>query len=322
MGRHLWEESRPSSAVQPPPDDHQSADLDEHTPVLFTTGSRFAGLRDRLSALFRVAPHQGDEPRGVDIAWRVKRGAVLCLLVGALLWIGVSLWIRPLPQAQDLGSIKRDDPPIVSDAPEDQASAATAATATATASSKTSATTNASASENASASAPGSSSGSGSTVTVSVQGSVKHPGLYTVASGERWGMVLTKAGGVLKDADIRSINLAEQAQDGQQLYVPKVNETVPPAAAPATGSPAHVPGAPAAADATVGATRQVTSTVVNINLATAAELEALPGVGPALSQRIVEFREQNGPFKSAAELDAVSGIGPAMLKKLEGLIGF
>ncbi|WP_338087420.1 ComEA family DNA-binding protein [Neomicrococcus lactis] len=159
-------------------------------------------------------------------------------------------------------------------------------------------------------------------MTVSVQGSVKHPGLYTVASGERWGMVLTKAGGVLKDADIRSINLAEQAQDGQQLYVPKVNETVAPAAAPTTGSPAHVPGAPAAADATVGATRQVTSTVVNINLATAAELEALPGVGPALSQRIVEFREQNGPFKSAAELDAVSGIGPAMLKKLEGLIGF
>lgn len=322
MGRHLWEESRPSSADQPPPGDQPSADLEEHTPVRFKTGSRLAALRDRLSALFRVAPHQADEPRGVDIAWQVKRGAVLCLLVGALLWIGVSLWIRPLPQAQDLGIIKRDDPPIVSDAPKDQASAASPATTTATASSKTSPTTNVSASENASGSAPGSSSGSGSTVTVSVQGSVKHPGLYTVASGERWGMVLTKAGGVLKDADIRSINLAEQAQDGQQLYVPKVNETVPPAAASATGSPAHVPGAPAAADASVGVTRQVTSTVVNINLATAAELEALPGVGPALSQRIVEFREQNGPFKSAAELDAVSGIGPAMLKKLEVLIGF
>ncbi|GAA2549450.1 hypothetical protein GCM10009861_06550 [Neomicrococcus aestuarii] len=160
---------------------------------------------------------------------------------------------------------------------------------------------------------------------------MKKPGLYTVTSGERWGNVIERAGGILPEADIKSINLAELAQDGQQLYVPKVGEP-PPVAAPGSAS-GSVPGnslddsSTSGANATdsapsVSGTSPVTNTVINVNVASAQELEALPGVGPALSQRIVEFREQNGPFASMAELDAVSGIGPALIKKFEGLVGF
>lgn len=280
MGRHLGVET-----------DQTSERIELRPRRAVAGGSRRRALLGRLQGLFKVAPSQGSGPDGVDVAWRVKRGAVLCLLVGVLLWIGVSLWIRPLPQTQDLGTIKRTEPPVADG--------------------------HATASPGTNSSSPSSSDSQPLTITVSIQGAVKKPGLYTVAGGERWGIILQQAGGILKGADLKSVNLAEAAEDGQQLYVPQVNEA-PVVASPSGGAEASDGGA----QSSVGATKPVTASVVNVNVATQEELQSLPGVGPALSKRIVDFRAQNGPFKSLEELDAVSGIGPALLKKFEGLVGF
>jgi len=130
------------------------------------------------------------------------------------------------------------------------------------------------------------------TVVVSVVGLVAEPGLVTLPAGSRVADAVEAAGGLLPKADPASVNLAAVVADGQQVAV-----GVP--AAPAAG------GGPAAA-AGGGST-------VNLNTAGAAELDALPGIGPVLAQRIVDHREQHGPFQRVEDLQDVPGIGPSIL---------
>jgi len=134
------------------------------------------------------------------------------------------------------------------------------------------------------------------TVVVSVVGQVAEPGLVSLASGSRVADAVEAAGGLLPDADPASVNLAALVADGQQVAV-----GVPGAA------PADVPGA-AAGPGAGGA--------VNLNTADAAALDGLPGIGPVLAQRIVEHREQHGPFRTVDGLLDVPGIGPAILGNL------
>ena len=105
------------------------------------------------------------------------------------------------------------------------------------------------------------------------------------------------AGGPLDNADLDRVNLAAVLRDGDQVHVPALDEDLA-LPTPNTGG------------------------VVRINSASAEELETLPGVGPTMAQRIIDFREETGPFTSMEDLDLVSGIGPAMLEQLEGLIEF
>lgn len=137
-------------------------------------------------------------------------------------------------------------------------------------------------------------SGSGAVevVTVHVAGAVANPGLVGVAAGSRVADAIAAAGGVASDGDLSAINLAATVGDGDQIVVP-----------PKGNGSGPVPGVEADGK-------------VRINAAAASDLEALPGVGPVLAQRIVEYRETHGPFVEVEDLLDVPGIGEAKLASL------
>lgn len=138
------------------------------------------------------------------------------------------------------------------------------------------------------------------TVVVSVVGQVASPGLVSLPSGSRAADAVAAAGGLLPGADPASVNLAAVIADGEQLTI-------------------GLPGAPGRSP-TTGANGSRSATLVNLNTAGAAELDALPGIGPVLAQRIVDFRDRQGPFRSVDALDDVPGIGPAIAAALADLV--
>lgn len=145
-------------------------------------------------------------------------------------------------------------------------------------------------------------------LTVDVGGEVLRPGLYRMASNSRVCDAIRVAGGLTSRGDTAALNLAAFLQDGDKVLVP--GRPLPPAP-PAQPTPAASASAPPAAPSAAQA--------VNVNWASAADLERLPGVGPALAQRIVEYRLQHGYFLRLEDLMQVHGIGP---KKLEALRPF
>jgi competence protein ComEA len=140
------------------------------------------------------------------------------------------------------------------------------------------------------------------TVVVSVVGLVSRPGLVTLQSGSRVADAVAAAGGLLPGTDPASVNLAAVVTDGQQITV-----GVPGTSGGAVGGD-PAPGSPGSGGR------------VNLNTATATELDALPGVGPVLARRIVDHRSAHGPFRSVDELDDVPGIGPAIAAELTELV--
>jgi competence protein ComEA len=143
-----------------------------------------------------------------------------------------------------------------------------------------------------------------SRVVVHVAGAVVLAGVYELRSGSRVDDAVRSAGGMTADAELGRINLAAPLVDGDQIYVPAVGEDVPLLP---SGS------ATAASDSTP-------SGPVDVNRASAGELELLPGVGPATAAAIVAERDRNGPFSSFEELERVPGIGPSKLAGLVGLV--
>jgi competence protein ComEA len=139
-------------------------------------------------------------------------------------------------------------------------------------------------------------------VSVHVIGAVQMPGVYQLPRGSIVQDAVVAAGGPAAKANLAAINLAAGLSDSQQVYVPFVGET--PEAIPRLGSSGPVAG----------------ETLINLNTATAPELERLPGIGPSLAQAIIEYRESNGPFQRAQDLLEVPGIGPAKLAQIEDLI--
>lgn len=142
------------------------------------------------------------------------------------------------------------------------------------------------------------------TVVVDVGGAVLSPGVVELPAGARVAEAIERAGGLAEDADTATLNQAAILMDGQKILVPREGEGDDGADDPV----AAVPGAPAAPD------------LVNINSATLAELDTLPGVGPSTAQAIVDDRAQNGPFASTEDLMRVSGIGEKKFTKLESMI--
>jgi competence protein ComEA len=157
-----------------------------------------------------------------------------------------------------------------------------------------------------SSSSPGTAVGSAAAalLVIHVAGAVASPGVYELNVSARVIDAVTAAGGPGADADLDGLNLAASLVDGERVYVPHIGE-VDPAAVPSGG--AAVPGAP---------TDDTPAGPVNVNTATAAELESLPGVGPATATAIVDERTRNGPFASVDDLERVPGIGPAKLAAL------
>ena len=185
---------------------------------------------------------------------------------------------------------------------------------------------------NPSASAQGGASGE-ATVRVHVAGAVNNPGVYTLPAQGRAVDAIAAASGAAVDADLDRVNLAGALSDGVQIYVPHRGETAAPAQIQPNGGTANAGQANAANGASQGGTQpqpartltpagsaQKGSTPVNINTATAEELQTLPRIGPAMAQRIIAWREAHGGFRSVDELDAVPGIGPSMLENLRPLV--
>lgn len=146
---------------------------------------------------------------------------------------------------------------------------------------------------------------------VHVAGAVLRPGVYSLPAGARVSDAVAAAGGALGTAACDAVNLARIVTDGERIYIPTAEEVAGSGVGTA-GEPAWS-GEPASA---TGGSGGGTPGIVDINRATAAELETLPGVGPATAQKIVDDREANGPFATPEDLMRVPGIGP---KKFEAM---
>ncbi len=140
----------------------------------------------------------------------------------------------------------------------------------------------------------------GAVLVVHVVGQVVRPGIVRLPPGSRVVDAVTAAGGARRGADVAGLNLARLVIDGEQIRVPRVGEAL---AAPAAGSPASAGGDAAGA-------------LVSLNAADVTVLDSLPGIGPVLAQRIVDWRTENGRFTSVDELGEVSGIGEKLLAQL------
>ena len=145
-------------------------------------------------------------------------------------------------------------------------------------------------------------------VVVQVAGAVVHPGVFHLPSGARLGDLVDRAGGLSADADTDRIDLAARLVDGSLVYVPHRGEAEPPG--PVVGQP----GADVSSSASGGGSGPAVP--VDLNTATADQLDTLPGVGPATAATIIAFRRQHGPFRTVDDLAAVSGIGPAKLAQI------
>lgn len=149
--------------------------------------------------------------------------------------------------------------------------------------------------------------------TVHVTGAVARPGLVVLPGDSRVGDAVASAGGLTGDAEEERINLARPLVDGEHVHVPRVGEDP----LPADGTPGGT-GSGVAAGASDGAV--AADGTVDINRADVAELDTLPGVGPARAEAIVTYREQHGPFAVPGDLRAVSGIGEVIFQQLAELV--
>ena len=135
---------------------------------------------------------------------------------------------------------------------------------------------------------------------VDVAGAVRRPGLYRLRSGSRIDDAIAAAGGATGKAQLDGVNLAAPVADGEQVVVPARGAGGAAAPPSAAGSS---PSAP-----------------LDLNTATAEQLDALPGIGPVTAQKILDYRQEHGAFHSVAELEGVPGIGPGRLAQLKGLV--
>jgi len=137
---------------------------------------------------------------------------------------------------------------------------------------------------------------------VDVAGAVRRPGLYRLREGSRIDDAIAVAGGATAKAQLDAVNLAAPLADGEQIVVPgrgaagEGAAASPPAAGPSPSAP------------------------LDLNTATAEQLDSLPGIGPVTAQKIIDFRQEHGAFHSVAELEGVPGIGEGRLAQLKGLV--
>jgi competence protein ComEA len=134
---------------------------------------------------------------------------------------------------------------------------------------------------------------------VDVVGAVRRPGLVRLREGSRVADAIAHAGGLARGAERGGVNFAAPVSDGQQVLVPQ-RGAVAVGAGAGSATPSSGP--------------------VSLSSATAAQLDALPGVGPVTAEKIVAYRQQHGAFRSVDELDAISGIGPSRIADLRGLV--
>jgi competence protein ComEA len=155
----------------------------------------------------------------------------------------------------------------------------------------------------------------GGVATVHVVGAVRRPGVYRLRVGLRVQDAIRRAGGARSGADLQAINLAAKLTDAQQVVVPR---RAPAVAAGGAGAAAATGVAGSGASSAAGAA--AAGPPINLNSATAEQLDTLDGVGPATAQKILEYRAQHGGFRSVDDLAQVSGIGPKRLEALRARV--
>lgn len=165
------------------------------------------------------------------------------------------------------------------------------------------------------------------TIVVHVSGAVNIEGIVELASGSRIANAIEKAGGVKENADMTDINLAYLLEDGMKIHIPTKEETEAnknnentPAESYVTAASGGVNSKEATNSTPSSSTSDTASKKVNINTATQEELDALPGIGPSIAAKIIDYREQNGKFNSIEEIKEVSGIGDAKYEKIKDSI--
>lgn len=253
-------------------------------------------------------PQRSPHPSRVRFA--VSRAAAITLVVAVIGWIALSILFAPPDPNQTLGTVQTTtgqpgpDPPAPGQgtAPEEPGSSGPASTEA------------------------GPATGDG--VVVHVVGAVRSPGVYRLPGGARIVDAIEAAGGMSPGARPELLNLASPVSDGQQVLLPHKDD--PPGFSPAAQPPSVGPGSGGTgttsatpSGAVAGGARSAPGAPgakIPINQADAETLMQLPGIGPALAGRIIDFREANGPFKSVEELEQVSGIGPVLMGKLRELV--
>lgn len=130
---------------------------------------------------------------------------------------------------------------------------------------------------------------------IHVTGAVINPGVYTLPPGSRVHAALEAAGGATSEANLEALNLAANLEDGEQLRVPTLAEAAVKTSSPSGGQ-------------------------IDLNDATQAELEALPGIGPTMAERIIAYRQEHGPFLYIEDIMAVEGIGEGIFAEIKDLV--
>ncbi|MAT96077.1 MAG: competence protein ComEA [Anaerolineaceae bacterium] len=153
---------------------------------------------------------------------------------------------------------------------------------------------------------------------VFVNGAVAVSAVYELAPDAILQQAIEQAGGFTAEADTAVVNLALPLQDGMQIYVPTLDETAEQTQAVISSPAGRTEGIELdlAGDTAAAAAGET----VNINTADVAQLDTLPGIGPSTAEKIVEYRETNGPFATIDEIMSVSGIGPAKFEQIQSFI--
>jgi competence protein ComEA len=267
----------------------------------------FEGIKGRLEGLASRA----------GVSGVTKRSVVAAALVGLALagWAGYR-WFEPVSSSETSGAVTLESSDTSSPPGETRGEASSRAV---------------SSSVEATVAPP---------AFVHIVGAVVHPGVYEVAGDARLGDVVALAGGFTGNAAQASVNLARLVADGEQVVVLTTDEVAAAAAPPSAASarapappsstaagPPTAPSGGAAAPASPPPAAQgpsgeeaPTGGLVNVNTAGAAELETLPGIGPATAAAIIEEREQNGPFATVDDLIRVTGIGEKKLAAIRELV--
>ena len=149
-------------------------------------------------------------------------------------------------------------------------------------------------------------------LTVDVSGAVVNPGVYQLSQGSRVQDAIQAAGGFQPEADLGAVNQAQELVDGTRLQIPFLPTPVPTSQPGERSQAFDIPTTVPEISTQPG--------LININTASQAQLESLPRIGPVTAQKIIAYREANGPFKKIEDLMDVSGIGPATLEAIRELI--
>ncbi len=165
------------------------------------------------------------------------------------------------------------------------------------------------------------------TIVVHISGAVNIEGIVELEAGSRIANAIEKAGGVKENADMTDINLAYPLEDGMKIHIPTKEETEANKNNENMIDESYVTSSSGGVsskedtNSTQGSSKSTTSNEkVNINTATQEELDTLPGIGPSIASKIIDYREQNGKFNSIEEIKEVSGIGDAKYEKIKDSI--